>query len=93
MRFVPEPLREVVEQIATSPKIAVAASTGTAAMGAAADSIGIHGFLVDASMAAGLIVTAILGCCHMVKFAILRQELKNARRAAEQFEKSKNQGE
>lgn len=76
----PETLREAVSQIAQSPKIAVAASTATAAIGAAASQADIHGFLVDASMFGGIIVTAILGCCHLVRFAILRQELKNLRK-------------
>jgi len=79
----PETFREAVSQIINSPKVAIAASTSTAAIGAMADKADIHGWLVDASMFGGLIVTAILGCCHLVKFAILREELKKARAANE----------
>lgn len=75
----PETLREAVSQVAQSPKIAVAVSTATTALGAAASQDIIHGYLVNASMIGGIIATAILGCCHLVRFAILRQELKNLR--------------
>jgi len=75
-----ETLREVVSQVAQSPKIAVAVSTATTAIGAAASQDIIHGFLVNASMICGIIATAILGGCHLVKFHILRQELKNLRK-------------
>lgn len=76
-----ETLREAFWQIANSPKVAVAAATSTTAIGALSSQAQIHGILVDASMFGGLVVTAILGCCHIVRFAILREELKKARAA------------
>ena len=76
----PETIREAIIQVAQSPKVAIASSTATASIGALASQSGIHGMLVDISMGAGIIVTGILGCCHMVKFAILRHELEAMRR-------------
>lgn len=77
MNFAPETLREAVQHVAESPKVAAAISTGTTAIGAAAASDLIHGMLVNASMVAGIIVTALLGCVHLAKYRILRRQLKD----------------
>lgn len=82
----PETLREAINQVAQSPKVAVAVSTATTAIGAAASQDYIHGFLVNASMVFGIIATAVLGGCHIVRFAILRQELKNLRKKSGEIE-------
>lgn len=77
MTYAPETLREAVQQVAESPKIAATVSTATTAIGAAAASDLIHGMLVNFSMIAGIIVTALLGCVHLAKYRILRRQLKD----------------
>lgn len=60
----PETLRELAQQAASSPKVGMAVSTGTAAVSAVASSFDLHGFLVDISMVVGVIVTLLLGIVH-----------------------------
>jgi len=74
-----ESIREAVIYVASSNKVAVSVSTATTAVGAAASQDIIHGHLVNISMVLGICVTAILGCCHLVRLAISWQELKRVR--------------
>jgi len=70
-------IRDAVIEAANSPKVAVAVSTATTAIGAAAAGELIHGILVNLSMMIGIIASSVLIKVHWTRYKILKRQLDN----------------
>lgn len=70
-------IRDAVLEAVNSPKVAVAVSTATTAIGAAAAGELIHGILVNLSMLAGIIASSVLIKVHWTRYKILKRQLDN----------------
>lgn len=67
---------DLIEAITNNPKITAFIATTTSAIGAAAGAELIHGALVNLSMAAGIVVTILLGRVHWIKYKIMKRQLQ-----------------